>query len=414
MCMLGPIGFTAPWLLVGLVGAAGAVAAAARGAAGADPAAVPRRRPAARPDATTSTRPTDALVAAAAADAGGGGGDPRLRRAGPEPRPRRPGSGPLLILADGTWADARDWPRRLDRIDAALDRGAARRAHRGGGDADRPAGGRAAVPGRRGLAGPAARPAPRALGARRPRRLPPGPRAWATAASTRCWLSDGLARPGRAELLAALQAHGTVRVFESPRAGAGAAPRRLRRGAITLTARRSRSAGATQEITVAARGPGPNGVETELAAVDAAASRPRPTRRTPACRCRRNCATASPGSRSTASARPAAVSLTDDALKRRKVALIAGREDREGLELLSPTHYLDQALEPDRRSDRRHARRYAAGQSRCRSSWPMWRRLPTARAGPLLEWVQEGRAAGPLRRAAAGGLGRRRATARIR
>ena len=41
-----------------------------------------------------------------------------------------------------------------------------------------------------------------------------------------------------------------------------------------------------------------------------------------------------------------AVTLTDDALRRREVALIAGRDDREGLELLSPLHYLREALEP--------------------------------------------------------------------
>jgi hypothetical protein len=41
-----------------------------------------------------------------------------------------------------------------------------------------------------------------------------------------------------------------------------------------------------------------------------------------------------------------AVSLTDDALKRREVALIDGGTEREGLELLAPTHYLEQALLP--------------------------------------------------------------------
>ena len=39
--------------------------------------------------------------------------------------------------------------------------------------------------------------------------------------------------------------------------------------------------------------------------------------------------------------------LADDALRRREVALIAGREGREGLELLSPLHYLEQALAPN-------------------------------------------------------------------
>ena len=38
--------------------------------------------------------------------------------AGPvlNPEPREPGSGPVLILTDGSWAEARDWPRRQDRI----------------------------------------------------------------------------------------------------------------------------------------------------------------------------------------------------------------------------------------------------------------------------------------------------------
>ncbi|MEP3018228.1 MAG: DUF4159 domain-containing protein, partial [Tateyamaria sp.] len=40
------------------------------------------------------------------------------------------------------------------------------------------------------------------------------------------------------------------------------------------------------------------------------------------------------------------VTLVDDSLRRREIALIAGREDREGLELLSPLHYLERALAP--------------------------------------------------------------------
>ena len=42
-----------------------------------------------------------------------------------------------------------------------------------------------------------------------------------------------------------------------------------------------------------------------------------------------------------------AVALSDDSLSRREVALISGRDDREGLELLSPLHYLRQALAPN-------------------------------------------------------------------
>ncbi|MEM9757329.1 MAG: DUF4159 domain-containing protein, partial [Pseudomonadota bacterium] len=41
-----------------------------------------------------------------------------------------------------------------------------------------------------------------------------------------------------------------------------------------------------------------------------------------------------------------AISLTDDSLQRRQVALIAGAAEREGQQLLSPLHYLRQALAP--------------------------------------------------------------------
>jgi hypothetical protein len=96
---------------------------------------------------------------------------------------------------------------------------------------------------------------------------------------------------------------------------------------------------------VAARGPGPTGVEAELSRVTfgfetgageagTALSMPPELRN-------RMTRFEIVGERSAG-----AVSLTDDTLKRREVALIAGREDREGLELLSPTHYLEQALAP--------------------------------------------------------------------
>ncbi len=41
-----------------------------------------------------------------------------------------------------------------------------------------------------------------------------------------------------------------------------------------------------------------------------------------------------------------ALTLVDDGLRRREVALIGGRSDREGLQLLSPLHYIEQALAP--------------------------------------------------------------------
>lgn len=46
-----------------------------------------------------------------------------LAFAGPvlNPRPEQPGTGPLLVLLDGTWADARDWNRRVDHAAAAVE-----------------------------------------------------------------------------------------------------------------------------------------------------------------------------------------------------------------------------------------------------------------------------------------------------
>ena len=42
------------------------------------------------------------------------------------PQPENAGTGSLLVLIDGTWADASDWARRVDRIGAVpdADRGA--------------------------------------------------------------------------------------------------------------------------------------------------------------------------------------------------------------------------------------------------------------------------------------------------
>lgn len=265
--------------------------------------------------------------------------------AGPvlNPETGEEGTGPLLILADGTWADARDWPRRLDRIGAALDQ-----AQRDG----RPVA--VAL-----LTDPEAGPPLfQAAEAWTPRLPGLTPQAWQPTAADMAawaeglgedrfdtlWLSDGLARPGREALLAALESHGAVRVFESPRPVLVLTPPLFENGAITLTGRRSRSEGA-QEVTVAARGPGPNGVEAELSRVtfgfEAGAAEATTALSLPQELRNRVTRFEIVGERSAG-----AVSLTDDTLKRREVALIAGREDREGLELLSPTHYLEQALEP--------------------------------------------------------------------
>ncbi|ALG91200.1 MULTISPECIES: DUF4159 domain-containing protein [Actibacterium] len=342
MFMLGPLGFTAPWLLLGLL----ALPVLWLVLRAVPPAPIRRRFPgvALLLGLTDDESQTDKtpwwllllrMLAIAAVIVGFAG--PILN-----PQQERAGTGPLLVLIDGTWADARDWPRRIDRVEALLAE-AARNARPVAlvQTTDLPEGGvpfqaadawQARLPG---LTPAAWEPDAEDLAA------------WAAALSGRFdtfWLSDGAARDTRLPLLEALERHGTVTVFESPRPIYALRPARFEDGQIALTALRAR-ADEVAEVTVTATGLDPNGVERDLArataefelgedAAEVALVLPPELRN-------RITRFAVSGVRSAA-----AVTLTDDSLKRREVALIAGREDREGLELLSPLHFLHQALEP--------------------------------------------------------------------
>lgn len=264
--------------------------------------------------------------------------------AGPvlNPQDNTTGSGPLLILTDASWASARDWQRRSDRIDAALS------------EASRTARPVAVVslsdipPGQ--LPFQAADVWRKTLPGITP--LPWEPDTdvvtdWAQGLEgsfDTFWLSDGLARESRRDLLSLLRSHGAVQVFESPQPVFGLRPAEFVDGAVRLTAVRANPAGVAT-VALSARGLDPSGIERELSRgsfefqngaplAEVALSLPPELRN----RITRFEIT---GIRSAG-----AVSLADDALKRREVALISGRDAREGLELLSPTHYLEQALEP--------------------------------------------------------------------
>ena len=266
-----------------------------------------------------------------------------LAFAGPvlNPVQRAAGNGPLLVLVDGSWADARDWPRRQERIAAALDD-----AGRQGRPVavvlltDPPAGDLAfqsAADWRQRL--PAVTPNPWEPGLL----ATPWARGLAGSFET-LWLSDGLDRASRAPVLAALEQRGPVRVFETGRPVLGLAPAVHADGALTIAARRA-GTGAVAQANVLAIGPDPSGVERELARgpVSFAAGEAEVTASFDLPPEIRNRITRFEleGVRGAG-----AVALADDSLRRRKVALISGREDREGLQLLSPTHYLRQALEP--------------------------------------------------------------------
>ncbi|RYH03962.1 DUF4159 domain-containing protein [Salipiger sp. IMCC34102] len=264
--------------------------------------------------------------------------------AGPilNPQEERTGTGPLLIVLDGTWADARDWPTRIDRARTALN------------DAAR-AGRPAAVvtltdpPAEM----PAFQPA-QAMAQTLPNVTPapfdPAPEALSDFAQAldgafeTLWISDGLARDSRDALTRAFEAHGTLRVVQTPRTTVALRPARFEGDEIALSVARTPT-GLPLTVPIQAIGLDPAGTERALAAVDLDVPAGEAVGETllslpPELR-NRVTRFAVAGVRSAG-----AVSLTDDALRRREVALISGGDADERLELLSPLTYLREALEP--------------------------------------------------------------------
>ncbi|MBT53195.1 MAG: LytTR family transcriptional regulator [Mameliella sp.] len=158
------------------------------------------------------------------------------------------------------------------------------------------------------------------------------------------WMSDALDREGRTPLLAALEAKGRVTVFEAPRTLYALEPAQVSEGNLLITARRLREGGAT-ELTLAGHGKDPAGNPAVLTrntlSFEAGMLETTTEIALPAELRARIERFEIEGTRSAG-----AVTLPDDSLRRREVALIAGSTDREGLELLSPLHYLQKALVP--------------------------------------------------------------------
>lgn len=339
MWMLGPVGFTSPLLLLGLI----ALPILWLLLRAVPPAPIRRRFPGVAlllgltdDEVEADKTPWWLLLLRMAAIAAA-----IIAFAGPvlNPQQRDQASGPLLILMDGSWADARDWPRRMDRA-AALVEEAAR-------DGRTVALARLTDPPTP-LAFQAANAWAERLNGILPQPWAPDLTAWADGLPegdfASFWLSDGVDHPGRADLLAALEAKGSVTVFESPRPIVALRPARFEDGVVKITASRL-PAGPEAGFDISARGLDPAGIERELARLpltfaadeteaEASLSLPPELRN-------RISRFELAGIRSAG-----AISLTDDSLKRRKVALISGQGGAEGLQLLSPTHYLRQALEP--------------------------------------------------------------------
>ncbi|MDF1856641.1 DUF4159 domain-containing protein [Pseudooceanicola sp.] len=341
--ILGPIGFAAPWLLLGLI-ALPILWILLRAV---PPAPIRRLFPGVAlllglkdDESVTDRTPWWLLLlrmlAVAAVIIGLAG--PVLN---PQDQAAGAGSGPLLILTDGSWAAAPDWEARQDTIDTLL--------------AEAGRAGRTAALVR--LTTPEE---PEFRAADVWRSLLPGfaPLAWAptedqftTLAANlgrddfeTYWFSDGLNHEGRGRLLSALRDHGPVRVFQGGAPVMGLRPVQFDDGKVQVSVLRAIT-GAERDVSVNAHGRDPAGVMRLLASLMVTL---------PAGEAEASAEIALPAELrarithfeigGTHSA--GAVTLTDDSLRRREVALIAGREDREGLELLSPLHYLQRALNP--------------------------------------------------------------------
>ncbi|APZ52391.1 DUF4159 domain-containing protein [Salipiger abyssi] len=344
MTVLGPLGFTAPWLLLGLI-ALPVLWVILRAV---PPAPIRRMFPGVvlllglkDEEQVTDRTPWWLLLMRMLAVAA-----VIIGLAGPVLNPQdeagdSAGSGPLLVVMDASWSSASDWRARLEALDTLLTR-----AERDG----RP------VALMR-LTDPQ-EPQFQAAGVLKSRLTGIQPEPWqpdedrmARALSLlpeedfdSYWMSDGLARDSRAALLSALESRGTVTVFESPRAHYALTPPRFEDGHVALALRRLRP-GPETELSVAAHGLDPAGNPAVLARnpviFEQSATEAELVLNLPAELRARITRFEIEGARSAG-----AVALPDDSLRRREVALIAGNENREGLELLSPLHFLHKALVP--------------------------------------------------------------------
>jgi hypothetical protein len=251
-------------------------------------------------------------------------------------------NGPKLIVLDGSWAGAIGHTRQLQGIQAELDRATS---------AGQPVAILQLTDPKPLVFLPAATVAASLAG------LKPNP--WQPTAdnisnaitaitnanaSSAVWFSDGLAFDGHDEVLATLESILDFRVLQGTHQIAGLAPATYVDGAINLSALRMHR-GDAQDVTILAQGRDPSGNNATLATATAQFQSGESTANTamvlPSELRARVIAFEIQGLRAAG-----AKTLVDDAFQRREVALISGREGREGLELLSPLHYLNQALEP--------------------------------------------------------------------
>ncbi len=251
------------------------------------------------------------------------------------------GDGPLLVILDGGWASADDWSERMASVDNLL-----------------------AEAGRSGrtvavlqLSSPEALVFLSASNWRsRIAGISPTPWGPTKAMMTETahnleklesfetvWFSDGLERDGRFELLGDLRRKGPVSVVEGTVDVLALHSPEFEDGLIKISAARANPL-LERDVLVQTHGRDPAGIERVLAELPMRFD----TGETQA-----EAELALPGELRGRITRfsirglqgAGTVVLSDDRLSRREVALVSVRQNREGLELLSPLHYLRNALE---------------------------------------------------------------------
>ena len=262
--------------------------------------------------------------------------------AGPivNPAPVEKTQSKLLVILEGSWADAEDWDAQQR---AALD------LVQQSGNPERPVMFLHLTAPEEDLVFSAASEAARAIRAAEPN-------AWLPKGNLQGqfeplgdfdthWLASPLDWPGRDQLVRELLRHGSVEVAMSRSSPIGLLPMRATAEGIEISALRM-TAGAAQVVAVDIVGSDPSGAERRLqrADIEFAAQELRATTEVqlPLEMRNRISRLVVSGHRSAA-----AVRLTDDRIQRPEIAILTGEtSDREGLILFAPDHYLTQALSP--------------------------------------------------------------------
>ncbi|MBU2865948.1 DUF4159 domain-containing protein [Pacificibacter marinus] len=254
------------------------------------------------------------------------------------PRIEEADTGPMILMVDGTWAEAPIWATQIARIDDILER--AERNDRLVAfvvATDLPSGGlsfKSARDWRAALAGlqPAAH-APDAA------KLTQAIAALDRAANT-TWLSSGADFDGRSEVLEALQDKGIVRVLALQRPIFALGPVSRTEQGVSSVVHRIGGLGKA-DVTVAAIGPDPSGIERVLGQTNLSIEVGETVVNIALRSELRNRVTRFEIENIRSAG---AVQLVADSLKRPEVALISGEDDRSNAQLLSHLHYLRAAF----------------------------------------------------------------------